>query len=118
MKQQEYINAYKVIQKFENEKLPLDISFGLFKVKKLLQDQWDFQVSREKEIFELYNPKVTEEGTFVFKSKDDEKGFTEDFTELMNMDVDKTIDKIHIDFGSRIEMSISDIEALSSFVEF
>lgn len=118
MKQREYIDAYKVIQKYENEKLPLDISFGLFKVKKILQDQWDFQVSREREIFDQYKPQLKEDGTFVFEKDSDREAFMTDFTELFDMDVDKEVEKVHIDFGSRIEMSITDIEVLSNFVEF
>ena len=118
MKQQEYISAYKVIQKYENEKLPLDIAYGLFKVKKILQDQWDFEVARELEIFDLYNPEASEENTFTFKSVEDQKNFTKDFSELLNMEVDKAFEKVKIDFGTRIEMSVADIEVLSNFIEF
>lgn len=118
MKQQEYVNAYKVIQKYEEEKLPLDIAYGLFKVKKLLQDQWDFEVAKEQEIFERYKPKTSETGMFTFASDEDQKHFTEEFTELLGMEIDNQFDKVKIDFGDRIEMSVADIEMLSGFVEF
>lgn len=118
MKQQEYVNAYKVIQKYGEEKLPLDIAYGFFQVKKLLQDQWDFEVAREQEIFARYNPTTSETGMFTFKSEEDQKAFTQDFAELLDMEVDKEFEKIKINFGDRIEMSVADIEMLSGFVEF
>lgn len=118
MKQQDYINAYKVIQKYENEKLPLNVSYGLFKVKKLLQDQWDFEVSRETEIYEKYKVSINEDGTFKFETPEDREGFLKDFEELLGMEVVQPIEKIRFDFGDQIQMSVSDIEALSNFVEF
>ena len=118
MKQQEYVNAYKVIQKYGEEKLPLDIAYGFFKVKKLLQDQWDFEIAREHEIYDRYKPKTSETGMFTFKSDEDQKLFTQEFAELLDMDVNKEFEKVKIDFGNRIEMSVEDIEMLSGFVEF
>ena len=118
MKQQNIVNAYKVIKKYENEKLPLDISYGFFKLKKLLQAQWDFEVEREKALFEKYNPAQDENGNLVFKTEEDKQGFAEEIAELLNMDCDWDEDKVQINFGDRLEMPIVDIEALDDFVTF
>ena len=118
MKQQNIVNAYKVIKKYENEKLPLDISYGFFKLKKLLQAQWDFEVEREKALFNKYNPVQDENGNLVFKSDEDRQRFAEEIAELLNMDCDWDEDKVQINFGDRLEMPIVDIEALDDFVTF
>ena len=118
MKQQKFVEAYKIIQKYENEKLPLDISYGFFKVKKLLQDQWDFEVSKETEIFNKYQPTTDENGVFNFKSAEDQTNFSKEFTDLLDMEVDWNSEKIKINFGDRIEMSLAEIEALNDFIEF
>ncbi len=118
MKQQNIVNAYKVIKKYENEKLPLDISYGFFKLKKLLQTQWDFEVEREKALFEKYNPVQDDNGNLVFKTPEDQQGFAEDIEELLSMDCDWDEDKIKIDFNNRLDMPIVDIEALDDFVTF
>ena len=70
MKQKDYINAYKVIQKYQDKELSLDVSYGLFKVKKLLQPQWDFQLERESAIFTKYSPEQNEEGNLKFKDEE------------------------------------------------
>lgn len=118
MKQERFVNAYKVIQKYESEKMPLDISYGLFKVKKILQDQWDFEVSREEEIYNRYKPSSDEKGNFKFDSPEDQKNFVKELTDLLSMDIDMDIEKVKIKFDDRIEMSLADIEALDDFIEF
>ena len=118
MKQEKYISAYKVIQKYENEKLPLDISYGLFKVKKILQDQWDFEVAKEQEIFDHYKPSVNDDGSFKFETTEDQIGFAKELSDLLSMKVDQDFDKVKIDFGDRVELSLTDIEALDDFIEF
>lgn len=118
MKQQNIVNAYKVIKKYEKEKLPLDISYGFFKLKKLLQSQWDFEVEQEKTIFDKYQPQQDENGNFLFKSNEDQQNFAKDIAELLNMECDWNEDKIYINFNNRIEMPLIDIEALDDFVSF
>lgn len=118
MNQEKYVNAYKVIRKYESEKMPLDISYGLFKVKKILQDQWDFEVAKEQEIFDRYNPVIDDNGNFRFESAEDQTNFAKEISDLLSMEVDEDFDKVKINFDNKIEMSLSDIEALSDFVEF
>ena len=118
MKQQDIVNAYKVIQKYENEKLPLDISYGFFKLKKLLQSQWDFEIEREKAIFEKYDPQQEDNGNFVFKSKEDQQSFAQEIAELLSMECDWDEDKVKIDFRDRLDMPVVDIEALDNFITF
>ena len=118
MKQQQIVNAYKVIKKYENDKLPLDISYGFFKLKKLLQAQWDFEIEREKAIFDKYNPTQREDNNLAFASEEDQNNFSKDLTELLNMDVDWDEDKIVINFDGRLDMPLGDIEALDDFVTF
>lgn len=118
MKQQQIVNAYKVIKKYENEKLPLDISYAFFKLKKLLQEQWDFEIQQEQSIFEKYHPTQDESGNLIFDTKEDETNFAKDIAELLNMDVIWDEEKFHIDFAGRLDMPMVDIEALDDFIAF
>ena len=118
MEQQKIVNAYKVVKKYENEKLPLDISYGFFKLKKILQAQWDFEIERERALFEKYNPTQDENGNFIFKTPEDQQNFTKELAELLAMDCDWDENKIRINFDSNFEIPISDIEALDDFVIF
>ena len=118
MKQQQIVNAYKVIKKYENETLPLDVSYGLFKLKKLLQPQWDFEVEREEAIFKKYNPQNDEMGNIIFNNHEDQVHFEESIRELLNMDVEWNNEKVSIPFNHSFNVSMSDIEALDDFVTF
>jgi len=119
MKQQQVVNAYKVIQKYQNEKLPLNVSLGLFKLKQALQPVWDFQVHEEQKIFDRYHP-TQQEGSdsFQFSNDEDEQNFVQELGELLNMEADYCKEKFKIDFGDQINMPISDIEVLNDFIEF
>lgn len=118
MKQQKIVDAYKVIQKHRNESLPLDISYGLFKLKKLLQPQWDFEIEQEQAIFQKYKPEQLESGEFKFASNEDRDNFAKEMADLLNMESDYDEDKIHIDFKDRLDLPLVDIEALDDFIEF
>ena len=118
MKQQQIVNAYKVIKKYENEKLPLDISYGLFKVKKLLQPQWDFEIEQENKIYEKYDPQFEDNGKMTFKNDDDELNFIKELNELLEMEIEWDEEKVQIDFNNRVDLSLADVEALDNFITF
>ena len=119
MKQQQILNAYKVIQKYSNDKLPLDISYAFFKLKKALQEQWEFELERERKIFDKYHPTQEEDGQLKFDNDEDMKNFSKELTELLDMEVDMyDFSKIKVDFGGRLDMPVVDIEALDDFITF
>ena len=117
MKQHQFVSAYKVLQKLEQKELPLDISYKFFKLKQSLSEQWEFQLEREKAIIDKYKP-VFNETQLDFESEEAQAGFTKEISELADMDVFTDENKVKIDFNNRIELSISDIEALDPFVQF
>jgi hypothetical protein len=117
MKQSQIVDAYKVIQKYEQKELPLKISLAFFKLKRKLQDQWDFEVQEENKIVEKYHPRQ-EGSNLVFDRPEDRIGFTKDLADLMEMEVDYDEQKIDIDIGDSLMLSVSDIEALDEFITF
>lgn len=117
MKQMIIANAYKTITKFDNEQLPLDISYKLYKVKKALQDQWDFQIKEEEKIFDKYHPQV-ESGKYIFDTKEDEENFAKEIIALANLEIDLDFNKVSIGFGDRLKLSINEIDALNEFIDF
>lgn len=118
MKQHIFINAYKTLSKFENKELPLKTSYGLFKLKKALQIQWDFELKQEEEIFSKYHPIQSEDGGLVFDSPEDQQNFAAELSELLDMDVEEVPEKIDIVQSDDLVLSVADIEALDYFVNF
>ena len=122
MKQPTIIKAYKTIQKYENERLPMKVSYALHKTRVLLQAQWDFQGERERALIEKYNPKFTEDG-MQFKDEDEAKRFAEEFQaelkELEDLDVDLgEFTKPRAPLSDDVQISVDDIAALEPFIEF
>lgn len=117
MKQGQIVKAYQAIQKHENEELPLDISYAFFKVKKQLTDQWNFQLEREKVIFDKY--KISNEnGQLTFEKPEDQNKFIHEIEELADMEIDWEYDKVKVNIGDRMQITISELEALDEFMEF
>lgn len=123
MKNSEIIKAYTVLNRISADEMPLSISYKLFKVKKLLQPQWDFQQERCDSVIKKYNPKKLYDGSMQFKSKAEGEKCANELNELVEeigeMEIDfADIKKQTIRLDTDIKLSISDIDALSSFIDF
>ena len=120
MKQSKIMSAYQAIEKIKNKdkEYPLNITYTLFKVKKMLQDQWDFQLEEEKKIFNQFSPEVQENGDYKFESREKAQEFTDKLAELGNMEVDLKITKPKIKLSEQIDLTLGEIEALDEFIEF
>lgn len=123
MKQSTVINAYKTINKINGDKLPLKVSYALFKTKQLLQPHVDFQMQREKDVYSKYKYTVQHDGVIKFADKDTANEFADEIqktiNEMMELDVDLgQFNKQEIDASEDMQLSVSDIEALSPFIDF
>lgn len=116
MKQKQIIEAYKTIQKYEKEQMPLNVSYKFFKIKKLLSEQWEFQLEKEQEIFDRYKPEF-KDNVFTFVDEEEKNKFAKEIKELSELEIDLDFDKIKIDFQD-LKLSVDDVEALDPFVNF
>lgn len=123
MKQKDIIKAYKAIEKYEQKPIPLKASYALFKTKKLIQDQIDFQNKEEREIYKKYKPTPQEDGSLKFDSQEKAVEFAKEFDakikEIIDIDVDLgEFKKFKIPVDQIIDISVEDIEALEPFIDF
>ena len=123
VKHSKAIRAYMAIANMSNDKIPLSISYKLFKVKKMLQPQWDFQNERTNAIIKKYKPTQLFNGGLKFKSKAEGEKFAKEVNDMIaeigEMDIDfAEIKKPVISLDTNINMSVDDIDALSDFIEF
>lgn len=119
MKQMKIINAYKAVEPISKDKdLPSDISYIFYRIRKLLQPQWDFQMEREKALFEKYSPKYENE-RLVFESPKEAKEFSEEMKKLSDIEVDLG-DYKKMDFHptSSVKLSAEDMEKLEDFLNY
>lgn len=123
MKHSDIIKAYMVLNKMSSNEIPLSISYKLFKVKKMLQPQWDFQKERMDSVIEKYNPQRLPDGSLKFKNKKEGEKCAEELSKMMEEIADMEIDfanakRPQIQLDTNINLSIADIDALSPFIEF
>lgn len=119
-KQEQVIGAYKALSNLSEAPLNLRTSYQIYRLLKKLQPYYDFQVNKEKELFQKYQPQFAEGGNFKFKTEDDAKEFSETMKELWETEIDDLDFKpvlIRID-QEDIHISVKDIKALQDFVIF
>ena len=114
MKQYDLIAAYHAVRKLNSTSMQgvsLVTQLKLFNLQKQLQPAYDFQIEKEKAIFEEYPPTAFENGQAVYKFDNGEvdvksvKACQEKINELNDLDNDSIkIEPIHL--------SMKDAEAL------
>lgn len=115
--QRKAIQAYKVIEKISNGSLPLPVSYRLFKLKKILGTQYEFQITKENELFDTYQPEP-QGSSWVFKSEEDKNAFVKKMKEINDLEIELDCDVLSIPLDTNLSLSIEDMEALDEYVTF
>lgn len=118
MTQGNLIRAYKAVNALTEQRLPLPISYKLFKLKKSLQPVWDFQLQEEERIFNLYPPTDREGNQYKFATPEDAQGFREAFKELREMESDIEFKPLNLPMLESMNLSGEEIDALTDVIFF
>ena len=122
MKQNVIIQAYKAISKLNENPLSLKTAHALYLVKKMLEPHYEFQLNKEKEIYDKYNPTPLENGDLDFGSPEKAQEFTKEYNDLINemkdLEVNLEFVKPSIRLDDDLKLSIEDVEALEPFIDF
>ena len=117
MKQFKVIKAYKALTKLGQQDLPIKLAFDLFKIKKALQPQWDFQADEEAKM--TTGAKVNADGSVTFETPEAADAFRQRLRELSDIDVDLKIKPVQIPLSlPGLTLSMDDVDALDCFVQF
>ena len=116
MLQSKIVSAYKALTKLSQQDLPIRLAFDLFKIKQLLQPQWDFQIEEETKVTAAAKP--LPDGRLEFQTTEEAETCRKKLTEIGEMEVELEIKKASIPLTAEIRLSVEDIEALKDFVEF
>ena len=119
MKQNKIVEAYKIIKNMNGEKFPLPIAYKLYKLRKELEPQVDFQYEQEKNLVDEFGGVVQENGSINFGNPENARKFVEKYNELGEMETDIEIEPVVINMRDvNIELSPNDIEKLDGFIAF
>ena len=118
MKQGKIIEAYRVIKNMAQESFPLPVAYSLYKIRKAMEPQADFQIEREKSLIEEFNGHPGENGMINFGESEVAKKFLEKIKELEEMEVEFDFEPVHIPLTENINITPNDIDKLDGFVIF
>lgn len=113
MKQVQIIKAIKTLDKiFENSKVikPMTISFGLYKLRKKLQEHWDWQYNQQMAI----NEKLDAEG---MEGTEREAAYNAALAEVVLSDVEPDWEVVQIPKDADIVINPIDFITLEGFIE-
>lgn len=117
MKHIEIINAYKALDSLTAQRLPLPVSYKLFKLRAEMQKIYDFRLEEEQKLFDQFKPTMEEDKRLRFATTEDREQFDERIAALNDME-DDTIQPIDIPMLDTIELTTDEIQSLSSVIRF
>ena len=118
MKQGKLVGAYKVVSKLYEQRIPLPISYKLYKLRNALQKAWDFQADSEEKLIDEFKPVSAQNGLLKFSDPETAKQFNERVKEVLDMDSDIEITPIEIPMLDELSIAPGEIEALEGIVTF
>ncbi len=113
--QKKAVEAYSAINRLAGDLLPARDALGLFKLKKELQTQYDFQVEQEKKLVEAFGGQV-KDGFVEFADAETAAKFRKEYKDLNETVVDINFEKVKLE--SEPKFTINEIGALCDFIEF
>lgn len=112
------VRAYNTIQKIADGKLPLPVSYKLFRLKKSMLPYFEFQLEEEKKALDECAAIADINNNWTFSTDEDKMAFIQRLNEIGSMEVDAEIETQTIPLSADLELSIADMEALEDFITF
>jgi len=109
------INAYSMLTKI-GDKVTGRIAFDLYQLKMCLKPIVEFQAEEEKKLIDKYGGEIKDNGMLEIKDQKKREAFLNQRNETENLPCD--INKISIGIDKIPDITMTEIEALSKFVDF
>ena len=117
LKQETAVQAYLTIMAISKRPLQSFAAFKLFKLKKALQDAFDFQREEEAKYIEEFEGTVNEFGSVNFPDPDKAAGFKKKQAELDEVEQEIDIGRMTFTLKELPELSVEQIETLDAIIE-
>ena len=112
------LSAYTTLLMMSKKPMNSLSSYKLFKIKKALADIVEFQAEQERKLVANYGGSVNENGRVMFTDKTQEAEYGKAFKELQTLECEVNVEPIEMNPVEIPDMSISEIEILSPFIEW
>ena len=109
-----------IINKFINDDdMPSDISYAFFRVRKIIENNIEYQIEYQAKLIKKYNGHNTEDGLVTFSSDDDRNSYDRAIADFANSEVDlESFEKIPFRNDGRCKLSIGELIILEAFFEY
>lgn len=118
MKQNQLFAAFPVLQKLINCKMPVKQAYDIYKFAKLVDENKQFFIDKEKQLIEQYHGEVGEGGKISFQNDEDMAQFKKDYAELNALDIEVAPLVVYFKDIPDIEITPMDIASLEGVIDF
>lgn len=120
IKQIEFVKAYVALKNLQDLELriPSNVALILFQVKKLCEKQYEFQTEQQLNILKQCGAEPKKDGSWVIEDIDRRTECLKKLKELDELEIDVDYTPKNIVLDGSYNLTINDIEALSSFINF
>ena len=109
--QKQAIDAYKAVRKLEYQDMPGECAVVLFKLRRALEPQYEFQDEQEHKFVNTLDCSISGNGEIVFKDDESRNKYLEKVKELGELEVEVNIKKQKFSIKD-LKLSPNDIAAL------
>ena len=120
MTYQNLINAKQAIEQLGKLHFPVGIAYDLFKLKKKIDELFDFEVKQEMSVLEKHHGSIGRDGSVAFDKDEDYQRFEAALKELLNTELSEEIGAVTvpIDTITDVKLAPEQIWQLEGFVTF
>lgn len=115
--QKKVMSAFLVIAKMQTKPMPSLTAYKLFRLKKALADNVEFQAEEEKKLVDELKGTISPDGNITFEKPVDQVAFLSKRVEMEKLECEIGIDRVAFRADELPELSVADIEALDDFIE-
>lgn len=115
--QKKVMSAFMVITRMQTKPMPSLTAYKLFRLKKALADNVEFQAEEEKKLVDELKGTISPKGNITFEKPVDQVAFLSKRLEMEKLECDVGIDRVAFKANELPELSVADIEALDDFIE-
>ena len=120
MKQERINTVYQALYKLSSLRLPVAKAYGVYKLTKVFEEPFRFELSFEQELLNRYQGQLREDGEIYFPNAESAEKFQAEIQEANSMEVDLQFDVLDLSDVDLSECSITaaDIMSLEGIVVF
>ena len=112
------VNAYRVLLRLSEQQLPLPVAYALYKAKKALDPQWQFQLEQEQKLIRDCGAELHPDGTVTFPDDAARESYVAAALELNEMETEIEVPEIVLPEDSGLSLSVNEIDALDGIVKW